>query len=263
MQTTSDTISTNILDQRNSTTKPTRYWEIDTVRGVAIILMVFYHLMWDLNYFGVVTLNMLSGPWQWFARSIATMFIVVLGISLVVSTAHSDRSRLFPKFFLRGTKIFGLGLIITMATYFFLGQGFVIFGILHLLGFSIVAAYPFMPYSWRYLTLITGLILIGLGIYLDSQVSSTPWLIWLGLKQSGRFMVDYYPVLPWFGLALVGVYVGHTLYANGVSRLILPDKSQTLLIRELSFLGRHSLLIYIVHQPLLIGLLILLGVGAV
>ena len=175
MQTTSDTISTRVLNQRNSITKPTRYWEIDTVRGVAIILMVFYHLMWDLNYFGVVTLNMLSGPWQWFARSIATMFIVVLGISLVVSTAHSDRSRLFPKFFLRGTKIFGLGLIITMATYFFLGQGFVIFGILHLLGFSIVAAYPFMPYRWRYLTLITGLILIGLGIYLDSQVSSTPW----------------------------------------------------------------------------------------
>ena len=76
-------------------------------------------------------------------------------------------------------------------------------------------------------------------------------------------MVDYYPVLPWFGLALVGIYVGHTLYANSVACFTLPDKSQTPLIRELSFLGRHSLLIYIVHQPLLIGLLILLGVGAI
>ena len=62
-------------------------------------------------------------------------------------------------------------------------------------------------------------------------------------------MVDYYAVLPWLGVALAGIYIGHTLYANSVSRLTLPDKSNTPLIRELAFLGQHSLLNYLVHQP--------------
>lgn len=149
------------------------------------------------------------------------------------------------------------------AYYDIASQGFVIFGILHLIGFSIIAAYPFMPYGRRALTLGASVTFIVLGIYLDSQVSSTPWLIWLGLKQTGRFMVDYYPGLPWLGVALAGIYIGHALYANGVSRLTLPDKSDTPLIRELSFLGRHSLLVYLIHQPLLMELLMLLGIRAV
>lgn len=113
------------------------------------------------------------------------------------------------------------------------------------------------------LSLMVGVLFIGLGIYLNGQVSATPWFIWLGLKQTGRLMVDYYPVLPWFGVALIGIYAGHMLYAGGIPRFTLPDKSGTPLIWGLSFLGRHSLVIYLVHQPILIGLLILLGIGAV
>jgi uncharacterized membrane protein len=226
--------------------------------------MVFYHLAWDLNYFGAVNLNMFSGPWQWFARSIATMFIGLVGVSLVLSyTRGGQTTGLFLKYLRRGAKVFGMGLIITVATYFFLGRGFVIFGILHLIGFSIAAAYPFLPFQRRYLSLMVGVLFIGLGIYLNGQVSATLWFIWLGLKQTGRLMVDYYPVLPWFGVALIGVYAGHMLYANGKPRFALPDKSGTPLIRGLSFLGQHSLLIYVIHQPLLIGLLILLGIGTV
>jgi uncharacterized membrane protein len=242
--------------------KAARYWEIDALRGVAILLMISYHLTWDLSYFGVVEHNVAAGFWGWYARSIGTTFIWIVGVSLVLSYARSGHTRGFWKYLIRGIKILGWGMVITLVTYLVLGHGFVVFGILHLIGFSIVAAYPLLPYRRRYLSLLAGAAAIGLGIYLRGQVSVTPWLIWLGIPQIGRAMADYYPVLPWFGVALLGVSSGHLLYPGGLRRLALPDLSSVSVIRGLSFLGRHSLFIYLIHQPILLGILILLGIGS-
>src|SRR5262245_25826637 len=125
-----------------------RLWEIDTLRGVAIVLMVFFHFMWDLNFFQIYPLNIYGRAWQSFARFIATLFLFVVGVSLTLSynreVQQSGSTHLFGKYLLRGAKIFGLGLVITVATYFFVGNSFVVFGILHLIGFSIVLAYPFL-----------------------------------------------------------------------------------------------------------------------
>ena len=246
-----------------------RLWEIDTVRGIAIILMVYYHLTWDLNFYGVLDLIMTSGPWSWFARFIATMFITVMGISLVLSYNRAkDRvssNIIRHKILRRGGKVFGFGLLISLGTYFFLdfqgAQGFVIFGILHVIGFSIAAAYPFLPEQRRWLALVAGLVFIGAGIYVDGLASHSPWLIPLGVKQYFRLMVDYYPILPWYGVALIGTFLGNTLYRDGKRQFSLPDLSQTPFTRILSFLGRHSLLIYIIHQPILIAILFSLGIA--
>jgi uncharacterized membrane protein len=242
-----------------------RYWEIDTLRGFAIVEMVLYHLTWDLVYFGLYQANMLTGPWQSFARSIATIFIFVMGLSMTLSyhraVHRAGHRRLWAKFLRRGGQIFGLGLIVTVATYFFLGRGFVIFGILHAIGLSIIAAYPFLDRG-KWLSLGAGLAAIGLGLYLNSLVVSYPWLVPLGVKQAGRYMVDYYPFFPWFGVALLGVFAGKALYPAGVRRFTLPDWSDAAIVRGLRFLGRHSLLIYVTHQPILIGLFILLGFGS-
>ncbi len=242
-----------------------RLWEVDTLRGFAIVEMVIYHFTWDLNYFGLFRANLLEGPWQWFARSIATLFLLVMGLSMTLSytreSQHLGQTALFGKYLKRGGKIFGLGLLVTVATYFFIGRGFVIFGILHLLGLSIILAYPFLHLN-HWISLIAGLLIIGVGGYVDSLVVSFPWLIWLGVKQAGTYMVDYYPVLPWFGLALIGIFAGYTLYPQGIRRFSLPDLSGAWPIRGLRFLGRHSLLIYIIHQPILIGFLIVLGFGS-
>jgi uncharacterized membrane protein len=113
----------------------------------------------------------------------------------------------------------------------------------------------------RRLSLIVGLLAIVAGVYLTPLAVSFPWLIWLGVKQAGRSMVDYYPFLPWFGLALLGIFAGYTLYSQGERRFSLPDWSMVLPFRCLRFLGRHSLLIYLIHQPILIGLLMALGLG--
>lgn len=240
---------------------------MDAHRGFAIVLMIFYHFMWDLSFFGLYRGNILGTGWQSFARFIATNFIFVMGVSLTLSyNSYRRKTGQFPpfqKYLWRGGIVFGLGLVITIATYFFIGRGFVIFGILHLLGASIIVAALFLRLN-KWLTLLTGIACIGAGIYVDGLLVSHPWLLWLGVKQRGIYMVDYYPMLPWFGIALIGLFVGHTLYPHGQPNFSLPDVSQTALVRGLRFLGRHSLLIYMLHQPLLIGLLFgLQGVGLV
>lgn len=244
--------------------KTARLWEVDALRGIAIVLMVFYHFVWDLTFFGLYQANLLVGPWQVFARGIATTFIFVMGVSLTLSFARerrrSGQTGLFGKYLRRGAKIFGWGLVITLATYFFIGRGFVVFGILHLLGASIIVAYPFLHAS-KWLNLLAGLLAIGLGLYLNTLIVSFPWLIWLGVTQAGRYMVDYYPLLPWSGIALLGIFAGYSLYPQGHRRFAWPDLSQFLPVRLLRFLGRHSLLIYLVHQPILISLFIALGFG--
>ena len=136
-----------------------------------------------------------------------------------------------------------------------------IFGILHLLGLSMVLAYLFLRFK-RWLNLIAGLMAIMVGIYFDPLAVSHPWLIWAGIKQIGRPMVDYYPLFPWFGIALLGLFAGGSLYPLGQLRFNLPDWGAVALIKGLRFLGQHSLLIYLVHQPILIGTFIVLGVGS-
>ena len=244
--------------------KPTRLWEVDTLRGFAIVEMIFYHFVWDLNFFGLYDGNLLVGPWQWFARSIAIIFLFVMGVSLSLSYDSYQQKRGQPapflKYLYRGLQVFGLGLLITIGTYFFVGPSFVVFGILHLLGASIILGYPFLRFN-KWVSLGAGLTMILTGLYLDTIFVSHSWLIWLGVKQIGRGMVDYYPLFPWAGFALLGIFAGRSLYHRGQLRFALPDLSQASLGRGLRFLGRHSLLIYLVHQPLIIGMFMALGYG--
>lgn len=234
------------------------------MRGIAIILVVFYHFVWDVGYFGLYPVNALSPGWLAFARGIGTSFIFLLGLSLTLSYNRYLQRRgqpaPFDKYLGRGAKIFALGLLITGVTYFAIGRGFVIFGILHLLGLAVILAYPFLRLN-KWLSLALGLVLIGLGVYLNRLSVSFPWLIWLGVKQQGRAMFDYYPLLPWFGVALLGIFAGRSLYPQGRPRLALPDLSAAPLVRGLSFLGQHSLPIYLIHQPVLIAIIIGLGLG--
>ena len=228
--------------------------------------MVFYHFMWDLYFFQLYEANVQVGPWKNFARGIATTFIFVVGVSLTLSynreKQRADLTNLFPRYLRRGAKIFGLGLVVTLGTYLFLGRGFVIFGILHLIGVSVVLAYPLLHVS-RWISLAAGILLIPLGFYLNTLRVSFPWLIWLGVNQYGRYMVDYYPLLPWFGVALLGIFAGYTLYPQGQPRFSLPNLASFAPVQGLRFLGRHSLLIYIIHQPILIALLFALGFASI
>ncbi|MCX6814332.1 MAG: heparan-alpha-glucosaminide N-acetyltransferase [Candidatus Aenigmarchaeota archaeon] len=230
-----------------------RLWEIDSLRGIAIILMVISNFVTDVSFFGIYSINIYSGFWLFFARLVVSMFILLAGISLTLSYSkvrNRPSREIHKKYLLRGAKIFGLGMLITLVTWIFLKQDFILFGILHLIGISIILGHLLVKN--KRLSLFLGILFILIGIYLQNLAFGFPWLVWLGFKPEGFYSVDYVPIFPWFGLFLIGVFLGNLLYPEGGKRFGIRDFSNSRVIIPLRFLGRNSLLIYFIHQPILI-----------
>jgi uncharacterized membrane protein len=239
-----------------------RFWELDFIRGLAVVMMVIYHFLYDLDYFGGWSLNVRSGYWLYFAEAIASIFIVLVGISLTLSLSMARRNgcseQLFARFFRRGLKIFLYGMAITLTTYLLIGRGVIIFGVLHFIGVSTVLAYPFL--RLRTFNLLAGSIFILIGVYLQGLTFNFPWLIWLGFVPNNFYTLDYFPIFPWFGLVLTGIYLGNKFYQDGRRVFNLPDLSGSFIVYLLCTLGRNSLAVYLVHQPVLVAALLLVGI---
>lgn len=238
--------------------KEGRFWEVDAARGVAILMMVFYHLIYDLDTFGGYGIEATSGFWAFFADTTASFFLFLVGVSLAISHsrgARSGGSALFGKYLLRGLRIFGYGMLLTVGTWL-LGSGAIWFGILHLIGVSIILAYPLLKF--RLANLILGSVIVVIGEYmrLRDVSSESPWLLPLGVVPENLFMPDYRPLLPWFGVVLLGLFFGNVLYDGRVPTAVETPAFS----RPLEFLGRNSLFIYLVHQPILVALLAALGI---
>ena len=228
------------------------------MRGIAIIMMITFHLLYDLNYFGGYDLNLHSSFWLYFGRVTATIFILLVGISLTISYSRAkrkQRKRIYLKYLKRGLRIFSWGLLITLVTWLFLRAGFVVFGVLHLIGISIIMAYPFL--KLRFWNLLPGVIVISLGLYLKGFTFGFSWFTWLGVTSKQFYTIDYFPILPWFGVVLIGLFLGYLIYPDCTRRFNLFNLSNFAVIRLLCFFGRHSLLIYLIHQPILIAIIYL------
>ena len=152
----------NIMDKKSNA----RFWEIDFLRGIAIILMIIFHFLYDLNYLNIFNFSLYSGYILIYVYLVGIIFFLLVGISLTLSYSKVKetltKNKLIFKYLIRGLKIFSLGLIITIITFLFLEKGFVVFGVLHCIGISIIFSYPFLKF--RYLNFIFGLILICIGI---------------------------------------------------------------------------------------------------
>jgi len=276
------TATTAVVQENVKPRTSIRFWEIDSLRGVAIITMIVYHLMWDLWYWGVFPNVVLwEGFWLYWQRFTCGTFLTLVGVSMTIVYRRERERRgpdanLFPKFFWRGLKVFGLGLILTVVVAV-AGVGLDDFGILHLIGISTILAYPLLRYKWLNLGLWVLFSLAGKwieqfhfdGIWYFPQVGNwMGWPIWidgrwfapLGITPTHYPAVDYFPIIPWFGVVLLGVWFGNWFYANNRRLVDLPEWGGLYPFTGLQFLGRHSLLIYMIHQPLLLMMLYLLGV---
>jgi uncharacterized membrane protein len=232
---------------------------VDAARGVAIIMMVVYHSTYDLDTLGGYDIQSTTGSWAHFADVTAGLFLFLVGVSLTISRARTSLTgwRLFGKYLARGLRILAYGVVLTIV-FLALGMGVVVFGILHLIGISIILAYPFL--GLRFTNLVLGVIIFVAGQYilvqgLDSQ---SFWLLPFGVVPEGVIMPDYRPLLPWFGVVLIGLFFGNVVYGDGRRPAVLEDKAPVL-ARPLLPPGRNSLFIYVIHQPIIIALLAVSG----
>jgi uncharacterized membrane protein len=237
-----------------------RFWEVDAARGVAITMMIVYHSTYDLDTLGGYDIQSTSGHWDLFADVTAGLFLFLLGVSLAISRARTSMTgwRLFGKYLARGLRILAYGMVLTVV-FLALGMGVVAFGILHLIGVSIILAYPFL--GLRFTNLVLGTLIFAAGQYTMAQdpYSQSFWLLPFGVVPEGVMMPDYRPLLPWFGVVLIGLFFGNVVYGDGRGTAVLKDKAPVL-ARPLLPLGRNSLFVYLIHQPIIVALLVTSGI---
>lgn len=230
-----------------------RFWEIDAARGIAVLMMIAFHFLYDLNYFAGYNFMLSSGFWLAFARATLIIFLLLVGVSLSISYSRikgkNEGSTVAKKYLKRGLRIFCYGLIITVITFIFFPQNAIWFGVLHMIGLSIIFAIPLLPK--RKSAPFLGLAFILMGVLLTQFTASFPWLLWLGFMPANFYTFDYVPLLPWFGVVLLGLFFGKTFCENRKPKL--PSEYA----KPICWLGRHSLLIYLIHQPILVGVLLL------
>lgn len=240
-----------------------RIFELDVLRGFAILLMSTFHLVFDLMaYFGQ-NINIYSGFWFYVGRSSAILFMLVSGIS----------STLGGKTIRRGLMVLGCAMVVTVASIPIMGQNYIRFGILHFFGAVMLlkGLADKLLKSWRS-RLIASIVLVpfcwAMGRVVTQISVQTFWFLPLGIMYPGFTSFDYYPIFPWAAWFCGGIAIGLVVYKNKHSlfrfdiaqpQSTLPKKIARGIMRPFAFLGRHSLLVYLLHQPLILGVLFLLS----
>lgn len=221
---------------------------IDAARGLALICMAIYHCAWDLSMFGYVSQATIFGSgWTLFARSIASSFLFLVGFSIVISGGFESRS-----FLKRWLQVASAAFIITIATYIFMPESFIFFGILHLIAFSLILGSMMITAPW-YLFLLGAIFVFFAADFVTSELFSAPWANFMGLSKNPVNSVDFVPVFPWFSAVLLGMSAGKiTLIYDRLPALAAITSP---LFKPLALLGRWSLIFYLIHQPILIALI--------
>lgn len=257
-----------------------RWQALDAARGLAVLAMVAFHLTWDLAHFGYAPANLpWSAPVKIFGHAIAFAFLFIAGVALVL--AHRGGVR-WPAFGRRFAIIVAAAALVSAGTYVAFPKAYVFFGILHCIALASLIAVPFLLAPWP-VALAGGAFFLGGGEFLSSPVFNADWLQWIGLSTSEPLTQDWRPLFPWAGALLLGVaaaklplpvYGERAGVRGGGSSpegktqqdsadFSVPPKPQAPHPnplptsgerRWLTFLGRHSLPIYLVHQPALFAL---------
>jgi uncharacterized membrane protein len=236
----------------------TRWLALDAARGIAVLAMIVFHSIWDLSHFGYAPANLpWSAPVKIFGHSIAFVFLFIAGVALVL--AHRSAIR-WPAFWRRFAIIVAAAALVTAGTYVLFPSAYVFFGILHCIAVASLIAVPFLLAPWP-VALVGGVFFLVGAEFFASPSLNADWLQWLGLSTSEPLTQDWRPLFPWAGPLLLGVATG---------KLPLPGYGERAGVRGeganplptggergwLPFLGRHSLLIYLAHQPALFALLL-------
>lgn len=229
-----------------------RFAVLDIARGVAIVAMVIYHFCWDLSYFRFIAANVgFDLGWVIFGRLVLTSFLLLVGIGLVLGHGRAIR---WPAFWRREAMVAAAALIITIATWFAFPDSFVYFGVLHAIALTSLLALPFLRAP---LALVIGVAatVILLPVLYSDPFFNAPQTSWIGFWVTPPPTNDLVSVFPWFGIVLLGVIAARMILSSGAAARLAQIRPENRVARGLARLGRWSLLIYLVHQPILLGIL--------
>ena len=232
--------------------RPPRIALVDVARGVALVAMFIYHFAWDLSFFRLITTDIVAHQgWKWFAHGIAGSFLALVGVSLVLASRDGlDRAG----FLSRLAFVAGGAALVTAGTYAFMPDAYVFFGILHHIAVASVLALPFLVLP---LLAVAGAAITAFALpaLLRHPLLDSDLLLWLGLSDRPINSGDFVPLFPWFGCVLAGVVLARLVLARGGEARLAAVPTEAPPARLLGWMGRHSLPIYLIHQPVFIGLL--------
>ncbi|MDP2691285.1 MAG: heparan-alpha-glucosaminide N-acetyltransferase [bacterium] len=231
-----------------------RFLELDVWRGLAIIGMIVFHFAFLLNYLSLVVINTGVGGLHLLARLVQWSFLLLVGIGLQLSyqktiARNKAKGDFLKKNLIRGLMVLVCALVITLATALVIPEQYVRFGILHVIGVSmlllgLIADRP-------KLALFISILIVFLTPIIFNQPTNIEVLVIFGFIPKGFQTIDYFPLFPWMAVPALGIFLGSFFYRNFQRRfkplpISLPGSS------SFASLGKKSLLIYMVHVPILI-----------
>jgi len=223
---------------------------LDIARTAALCAMALYHFVYDLELFRLIPPGTaLSGGWRVLALCTAGSFLTLAGVSLWL--AHGGGIR-WGKFWRRFAMIAGAALLVSAATFFAMPDAFIYFGILHAIALCSLLGLACLRLPVAVLLAVAAFCFWA-PFALRSVWFDMPALYWVGLSTAPRLAADFVPLLPWFGPFLVGLALAKL--ASWASAWSALEGVETRATRILAWPGRHSLAIYLLHQPVLIGLI--------
>ncbi|MEN3142875.1 heparan-alpha-glucosaminide N-acetyltransferase [Ochrobactrum sp. WV_118_8] len=229
-----------------------RVYMVDAWRGLAIAGVVLFHFVWDLEFTGFISGVAYHPLWLGFGRVLAGSFVMLVGVSL----ALSSRSPFRPSaYLLRLTKIGVAAAAITLVTWYVFPATFIYFGILHAIAVATLVGTLFQRTPW-WLSLASGVGMLVVPSLWQSELFDTRWLAWIGFAQNVPPSNDFVPIFPWVGITLIGMSGAKVLVDKGkeyaLDRLVPAGRHGN----KLAWMGRHSLTIYLLHQPIMLGIII-------
>ena len=232
-----------------------RFDTIDALRGAAIVWMTVYHFSFDLNHAGWLKQDFYNDPfWTWQRTAIVSLFLFCAGLGQAVAV-HQGQS--WPRFWKRWAQIAGCALLVTAGSWWMFPKSFIYFGVLH--GIAVMLVLVRLTAGWGRWLWLLGAVAIALKFAAPWMHAQWPQLDflngrawnWLGLISRKPITEDYVPLLPWLGVMWWGVAAGQWLLSHqraALQRLLPPPAA------PLAWMGRWSLTWYMLHQPILIGL---------
>lgn len=229
----------------------TRLQSLDMARGIAITLMVTFHFFYNLEYFQVVEINIKEDPfWTSLRNLIVSMFIFIAGISLYLSSIKRRNYIIHLK---KQKWLCICAVLVSAATYPMFPESWIYFGVLH---FILAARIIGFAFTGLYFTnLVLGILILWMGISLENEIFDSRWFNWIGFTTFKPVTEDYVPLFPWLGVFLLGVFTGKHFLGRGKIPNLLQRSYPGRPAGYLALAGQKSLLIYMVHQPILMGLI--------